>query len=124
MASARAAAAQSRGVAWPGGRRHDLVRRGRERRAALPATGAAIAIQPNGLSALERLGLLEPALAVGSRIDRLLMHDSAERLAARVDYGELAHPTPFLLLVRRRELLCVLADGLASLGGGPGFLGQ
>ena len=94
-----------------------------ERRAALPATGAAIAIQPNGLSALERLGLLEPALAAGSRIDRLLMHDSAGRLAARVDYGELAHPTPFLLLVRRRELLCVLADGLASLGGGPVLYG-
>jgi 2-polyprenyl-6-methoxyphenol hydroxylase-like FAD-dependent oxidoreductase len=40
-----------------------------ERRAALPAGGAAIAIQPNGLSALERLGLLEQALAPGSRID-------------------------------------------------------
>jgi 2-polyprenyl-6-methoxyphenol hydroxylase-like FAD-dependent oxidoreductase len=94
-----------------------------ERRAALPAAGAAIAIQPNGLSALERLGLLEPALASGSRIDRLLMHDSRGRLAARVDYDELDHPTPFMLLVRRHNLLRVLADGLASLGAEPVMYG-
>jgi 2-polyprenyl-6-methoxyphenol hydroxylase-like FAD-dependent oxidoreductase len=94
-----------------------------ERRAALPAAGAAIAIQPNGLSALERLGLLEPALAAGSRIDRLLMHDSRGRLAARVDYDELDHPTPFMLLVRRHNLLRVLADGLASLGAEPVMYG-
>lgn len=90
-----------------------------ERRAALPAGGAAIAIQPNGLSALERVGLLEQALAAGSRIDRLLMHDSRRRLVARVDYGELDDATPFMLLVRRHDLLRVLADGLASLGGDP-----
>jgi 2-polyprenyl-6-methoxyphenol hydroxylase-like FAD-dependent oxidoreductase len=90
-----------------------------ERRVALPAGGASIAIQPNGLSALERLGLLEPALAAGSRIDRLLMHDRQGRPVARVNYGELDHRTPFMLLVRRRDLLGVLADGLASLGGDP-----
>ena len=94
-----------------------------ERRAALPAGGAAIAIQPNGLSALERLGLLEQALAAGSRIDRLLMHDSRGRLVAGVDYAELDHPTPFMLLVRRRDLLGVLADGLMSLGGEPVLYG-
>jgi salicylate hydroxylase len=74
------------------------VRRGRrvavlERRAALPAGGAAVGIQPNGLAALGRLGLLEPALAAGSRIDRLLMYDRRGRPVARVDYGELDHPT-------------------------------
>jgi 2-polyprenyl-6-methoxyphenol hydroxylase-like FAD-dependent oxidoreductase len=94
-----------------------------ERRAALPAAGAAIAIQPNGLSALERLGLLEQALAAGSRIDRLLMHDSRGRVVVRVDYAELDHPTPFMLLVRRRDLLGVLADGLVSLGGDPVLYG-
>jgi 2-polyprenyl-6-methoxyphenol hydroxylase-like FAD-dependent oxidoreductase len=94
-----------------------------ERRAALPAGGAAIAIQPNGLSALDRLGLLEPALGAGSRIDRLLMYDSRGRLVARVDYSELDHPTPFMLLVRRRDLLGVLADGLVSLGGDPVLYG-
>jgi 2-polyprenyl-6-methoxyphenol hydroxylase-like FAD-dependent oxidoreductase len=105
-----------------------LIRAGRrvtllERRAALPATGAAIAIQPNGLVALDRLGLLEQALAAGSRIERLLMHDSRGRLVARVDYGELEHPAPFMLLVRRHDLLRVLADGIESLGGGPVLYG-
>jgi monooxygenase len=94
-----------------------------ERRAALPAGGAAIAIQPNGLSALERLGLLEQAVAAGSRIDRLLMHDSRERVVARVDYAELDHPTPFMLLIRRHDLLSVLADGLVALGGDPVLYG-
>jgi 2-polyprenyl-6-methoxyphenol hydroxylase-like FAD-dependent oxidoreductase len=94
-----------------------------ERRAALPAAGAAIAIQPNGLSALERLGLLEQALAAGSRIERVLMHDSRGRLVVRVDYAELDHPTPFMLLVRRHDLLRVLAGGLVSLGGDPVLYG-
>jgi 6-methylpretetramide 4-monooxygenase len=94
-----------------------------ERRAALPSGGAAIAIQPNGLSALERLGLLAQAVAAGSRIGRLLMHDSRGRVAARVDYAELDHPTPFMLLVRRHDLLGVLADGLVSLGGEPVLYG-
>jgi 2-polyprenyl-6-methoxyphenol hydroxylase-like FAD-dependent oxidoreductase len=94
-----------------------------ERRAALPTGGAAIAIQPNGLSALERLGLLEQALAAGSRIDRLLMHDARGRPVARADYAELDHPTPFMLLVRRRDLLGVLAEGLASHGGEPVLYG-
>jgi 2-polyprenyl-6-methoxyphenol hydroxylase-like FAD-dependent oxidoreductase len=94
-----------------------------ERRAALPATGAAIAIQPNGLSALERLGLLERARGAGSRIESLLMYDSRRRLVARVHYGELDAVTPFMLLVRRHELLRVLADGLTSLGGGPVLYG-
>jgi 2-polyprenyl-6-methoxyphenol hydroxylase-like FAD-dependent oxidoreductase len=101
-----------------------LLRAGRrvavlERRAALPAGGAAIGIQPNGLSALERLGLLDKAVAAGSRIDRLLMYDRRGRLVARVDYGELDHPAPFMLIVRRHDLLRVLADALAPLGGDP-----
>jgi 2-polyprenyl-6-methoxyphenol hydroxylase-like FAD-dependent oxidoreductase len=94
-----------------------------ERREALPAGGAAIAIQPNGLSALERLGLLEQALAAGSRIDRLLMQDSRGRLGVRVNYAELDHPAPFMLLVRRHDLLRVLADGLVSLGSDPVLYG-
>jgi 2-polyprenyl-6-methoxyphenol hydroxylase-like FAD-dependent oxidoreductase len=94
-----------------------------ERRAALPASGAAIAIQPNGLFALDRLGLLEPALGAGSRIESLLMYDSRRCLVARVDYGELDDVTPFMLLVRRRDLLRVLEDGLESLGGGPVLYG-
>jgi 2-polyprenyl-6-methoxyphenol hydroxylase-like FAD-dependent oxidoreductase len=89
-----------------------------ERRPRLPAGGAAVAIQSNGLAALDRLGLLERAVAAGSRIDRLLMLDRRGRRVARVDFGELDHPQPFFLIVRRRDLLRVLADELARLGGG------
>lgn len=101
-----------------------LVRAGRhvavlERRASLPAGGAAVGIQPNGLAALDRLGLLDRAVAAGSRIDRLMMCDRRGRLVARVDYGELDHPSPFMLLVRRKDLLRVLADALAESGGDP-----
>jgi 2-polyprenyl-6-methoxyphenol hydroxylase-like FAD-dependent oxidoreductase len=88
-----------------------------ERRPRLPMGGAAIAVQANGLAALDRLGLLERAAAAGSRIDRLLMLDRRGRRVARVDFGELDHPQPFFLIVRRRELLRVLADELARLGG-------
>jgi 2-polyprenyl-6-methoxyphenol hydroxylase-like FAD-dependent oxidoreductase len=99
-----------------------LLRAGRpvvilERRPRLPTGGAAVAIQSNGLAALDRLGLLEQAVAAGSRIDRLLMLDHRGRHVARVDFGELDHPQPFFLIVRRRELLRVLADQLARLGG-------
>jgi 2-polyprenyl-6-methoxyphenol hydroxylase-like FAD-dependent oxidoreductase len=74
-----------------------LLRAGRpvvilERRARLPMEGAAVAVQPNGLAALDRLGLLERAVAAGSRIDRMLMHDRRGRRVARVDFGELDHP--------------------------------
>jgi 2-polyprenyl-6-methoxyphenol hydroxylase-like FAD-dependent oxidoreductase len=88
-----------------------------ERRPRIPTGGAAVAIQPNGLTVLERLGLLERALASGSRIDRMLMHDRRGRLAAEVNLGELEHPHPFLLIVARSELLRVLADEVARLGG-------
>jgi monooxygenase len=99
-----------------------LLRAGRpvvilERRARLPAEGAAVAIQANGLAALDRLGLLDRAVAAGSRIDRMLMYDRRGRRVARVDFGELDHPHPFFLIVRRRELLRVLADEVAHLGG-------
>src|SRR5687768_15790847 len=41
-----------------------------ERRPDLRSGGAAILLQPNGLAALDRLGVLEPVLGAGSRIDR------------------------------------------------------
>jgi 2-polyprenyl-6-methoxyphenol hydroxylase-like FAD-dependent oxidoreductase len=100
-----------------------LLRAGRpvvilERHSRLPTGGAAVAIQANGLAALDRLGVLQRAVGAGSRIDRMLMHDRRGRRVACVDFGELDCPHPFFLSVRRRELLRVLADELAHLGGG------
>jgi 2-polyprenyl-6-methoxyphenol hydroxylase-like FAD-dependent oxidoreductase len=99
-----------------------LLRAGRpvvvlERRSQLPTGGAAVAIQANGLAALDRLGGLERAVAAGSRIDRMMMLDRRGRRVAHVDFGELDHPQPFFLIVRRHDLLRVLADELARIGG-------
>jgi 2-polyprenyl-6-methoxyphenol hydroxylase-like FAD-dependent oxidoreductase len=99
-----------------------LLRAGRpvvilERRPRLPTGGAAVAIQSNGLAALDRLGLLERAVAAGARIDRLVMLDRRGRRVAGVNFDELDHPQPFFLIVRRRDLLRALADELARLGG-------
>lgn len=99
-----------------------LVRAGRpvvvlERRPRLPTGGAAVAIQANGLAALERLGVLERAVAAGSRIDRMVMLDRRGRRVAHVDFGELDHPQAFFLIVRRHDLLRVLVDELARIGG-------
>jgi 2-polyprenyl-6-methoxyphenol hydroxylase-like FAD-dependent oxidoreductase len=99
-----------------------LLRAGRpvvilERHPRLPTGGAVIAVQPNGLAALDRLGVLERAVGAGSRIDRMLMMDRRGRCVACVDFGELDCPHPFFLIVRRRELLRVLAEEVARLGG-------
>src|SRR4051812_30896615 len=83
-----------------------LARAGRpvtivERRSGLPTAGAALAIQPNGLAALERLDLLDDAMAAGSRIEQLVLFDRRGRQVARADYTELDHAHPSLLVVRR-----------------------
>jgi 2-polyprenyl-6-methoxyphenol hydroxylase-like FAD-dependent oxidoreductase len=99
-----------------------LLRAGRpvvilERHPRLPTGGAVIAVQPNGLAALDRLGVLQRAVGAGSRIDRMLMMDRRGRQVASVDFGDLDCPHAFFLIVRRRELLRVLADEVARLGG-------
>ena len=63
-----------------------------ERRDELPASGAAITLQPNGLAALERLGLLERAEDAGARMRRVSIRDADDRESACWDYGEEAWP--------------------------------
>ncbi len=96
-----------------------LAERGRkvcvlERRPELPRAGAGIILQPNGLAALERLGLLDAVLASGTRIDRASLRDINDRELAVSDYGELRHPHPYLVEIRRIDLLELLAGRLAQ----------
>jgi 2-polyprenyl-6-methoxyphenol hydroxylase-like FAD-dependent oxidoreductase len=56
-----------------------------ERRPDLGSGGAAILLQPNGLAALDRLGVLEPVIAAGSRIDRYSLRDLRQRELASYD---------------------------------------
>ena len=89
-----------------------------ERRPHVGSGGAAIMLQPNGLAALDRLGVLESVLDAGSRIDRSSLRDMRERELGSLDWGELAHFHPFVVAIRRVDVLGILAERIARLGAG------
>ena len=90
-----------------------------ERRAALPSSGAAITLQPNGLAALQRLGVLERVEDAGARMRRVSVRDTSDRELGSWDYGELDHPHPYIVGILRHSLLSLLAERLVELGGTP-----
>ena len=90
-----------------------------ERRDALPRSGAAITLQPNGLAALEQLGILERVEDAGSRMRRVSIRDVSDRELSSWDYGELEHPQPYIVGILRHSLLSLLAARLSELGGSP-----
>ena len=89
-----------------------------ERRPDVSTGGAAIMLQPNGLASLDRLGVLESVLGAGSRIDRSSLRDMRERELASLDWGELTHSHPFVVAIRRADVLGILADRMAQLDAG------
>src|SRR5215217_8038258 len=89
-----------------------------ERRPDVSSGGAAIMLQPNGLAALNRLGVLESVLDAGSRIDRSSLRDIRGRELGALDWGELAHSHPFVLAIRRGDVLGILAERMAQLDAG------
>jgi len=89
-----------------------------ERRPDVSTGGAAIMLQPNGLASLDRLGVLESVLDAGSRIDRSSLRDMRERELASLDWGELTHSHPFVVAIRRADVLGILADRMAQLDAG------
>lgn len=93
-----------------------------ERRPDLLEGGRAILLQPNGLSALERLGALDGVLERGTVVPRVSFYLRG-KLLARVDFRELRHPHPYALEIRPQELRPALADRLGELGGGSPRLG-
>jgi 2-polyprenyl-6-methoxyphenol hydroxylase-like FAD-dependent oxidoreductase len=93
-----------------------------ERRPDLFEGGRAILIQPNGLSALERLGALDRVLDRGMRLSTVTFYGRGRRLAA-YDYAELRHRQPYCVEIRPSELRGALAERLAELGGRPPELG-
>src|SRR5215208_8055130 len=91
-----------------------------ERRDDLLEGGRAILLQPNGLAALDRLGVLKGVLARGRKLSRVVFYLGRDRIAARYDYAELTHPHPYVVEIRPGELRTALADRLTELGGeGP-----
>lgn len=77
--------------------------------------GAGIVLQPTGQAALRRLGLLEPVLARGARIDRLRCVTGRGRTVVDLDYA-LARtrdlPEPFGLGMHRGVLFQTLFDAV------------
>jgi 2-polyprenyl-6-methoxyphenol hydroxylase-like FAD-dependent oxidoreductase len=84
-----------------------------ERRDSLESEGAGLTVQPVGLQALERLGLLDQALEqLGEPFTIIDQCDSHGCQRLRFDYRELDHPHPFLMTVERAQLIALLAEGV------------
>src|SRR4051794_44671 len=88
-----------------------------ERRPDVQSGGSAIMLQPNGLAALDRLGVLESVLGLGSRIDRSTLREVRGHELTSLDWSELAHCHPYLVAIRRADVLGVLAERVVQLGG-------
>ena len=85
-----------------------------ERFPAAAPVGSGLILQPTGLSVLADLGLLEPIMALGHRIDRLHGLDGKSgRQVLNVSYNALPGGR-FGLAVNRHALFSVLADAVAS----------
>lgn len=83
-----------------------------ERRHGLEREGAGISVQPAGLAALQRLGLLEAALALGTPFTIIEQCDAQGRQQVRFDYGALDHAHPFMITVERAQLIARLGAGV------------
>lgn len=87
-----------------------------ERFAQARPVGSGLILQPTGMAVLKLLGLLEPALALGSRIERLHGADSASgRTVLDVRYGAAASRR-FGLGVHRAALFSLLHDAVTVAG--------
>lgn len=91
-----------------------------ERRPDLLESGRAILLQPNGLTPLERLGVLGRVRELGQLLSRVVFYGRNHRQLAFSDFGELRHPHPYAIEIRPQALRSALAERLAELGGeGP-----
>lgn len=77
--------------------------------------GAGILLQPTGMAALERLGLLPRILAEGTIITRLIGHTRSGREVMDLRYGDLA-PGLFALGLHRGALFSALWEALRPAG--------
>lgn len=84
-----------------------------ERRAELPREGGAIALQPNGLEALSRIGVLEPLLAEALPLAHGVQRSPRGRELARFSYAELGVPCSYVAAMPRARILELLRDALA-----------
>ncbi len=85
-----------------------------ERRPALMPEGVGLVVQPNGLAALDRLGVVSEVVAAGERIDRAEQRSPSGHVLASASYAELDHPHPYLVPVERSVAVEILAARLPA----------
>src|SRR3989442_7461276 len=76
-----------------------------------------LTLQPNGLEALQNLGLLDPVVRIGAKTTRVSWYEISEGPLATLDYSILDHPFNYLLTVVPSELELVLREAFSSKGG-------
>src|SRR2546426_6532514 len=79
-----------------------------ESRPSLLRSKRGLALQPNGLAALDNLGLLAQVLGTGKRINRVAWWEIGHGRLATFDYSILDHPHNFLLTIIPSELETIL----------------
>jgi 2-polyprenyl-6-methoxyphenol hydroxylase-like FAD-dependent oxidoreductase len=91
-----------------------------ERRVGRPPAKARLTVQPNGLAALARIGLLAPICDLGTRIAELrFIERRSGRDLASYRYGELPGPHAFAVSMSPPVLQQCLLERLAELGAEP-----
>jgi 2-polyprenyl-6-methoxyphenol hydroxylase-like FAD-dependent oxidoreductase len=76
-----------------------------------------LTLQPNGLKALEQLGLLDQTVKIGAKTTRVSWYEIHEGHLATLDYSILDPPHNYLLTVVPSELEIVLRDAFSKKGG-------
>jgi 2-polyprenyl-6-methoxyphenol hydroxylase-like FAD-dependent oxidoreductase len=76
--------------------------------------GAALALQPNGMAVLDRLGLLPAVTAVSARIDRLDIRSVTGRRLLTAEMPDLGGGLDHAIAVRRTELHRLLLEAVAD----------
>lgn len=76
--------------------------------------GAALALQPNGMAVLDRLGLLPRLLDVGTRIERMDIRSASGAVLATGKIPDLGDELDHAVAVRRTDLHQLLLDAVTS----------
>ena len=76
--------------------------------------GAALALQPNGMAVLDRLGLLSAVEAVSARIDRMDIRSVTGRRLLTAGMPDLGAGLDHAIAVRRTDLHQLLLEAVAS----------
>src|SRR3989449_993319 len=88
-----------------------------ESRPSLARSKRGLALQPNGLAALDNLGLLTQVLGIGHRTGRVTWWEVGHGKLATFDYSILDQPHNFLLTIIPSELEVILREELSRRGG-------